>query len=81
MSHALRVHETGDANVMQWEEVNVADPAAGEVSLRHTAIGLNFIDIYLLIINPINYFITIYNLFTIIYTFTYSPFCLDLSFA
>mgnify|MGYP001141134964 CR=1 FL=1 len=46
MSHAVRVHETGDASVMQWEEVNVADPAAGEVCLRHTAIGLNFIDIY-----------------------------------
>ncbi|HIN91653.1 MAG TPA: quinone oxidoreductase, partial [Alphaproteobacteria bacterium] len=46
MSHAVRVHETGDASVMQWEEVSVADPAAGEVSLRHTAIGLNFIDIY-----------------------------------
>ena len=46
MSHAVRVHETGDASVMQWEEVNVAEPAAGEVCLRHTAIGLNFIDIY-----------------------------------
>ena len=46
MSRAIRVHETGDASVMQWEEVSVADPAAGEVSLRHTAIGLNFIDIY-----------------------------------
>ena len=46
MSHAVRVHETGDASVMKWEEVNVADPAAGEVCLRHTAIGLNFIDIY-----------------------------------
>ena len=46
MSHAIRVHETGDASVMQWEEVKVADPAAGEVRLRHTAIGLNFIDIY-----------------------------------
>ena len=46
MNHAVRVHQTGDANVMQWEEVKVADPAAGEVSLRHTAIGLNFIDIY-----------------------------------
>ena len=46
MSHAVRIHETGDASVMQWEEVNVAEPAAGEVCLRHTAIGLNFIDIY-----------------------------------
>ena len=46
MNHAVRVHETGDASVMQWEEVNVAEPAAGEVCLRHTAIGLNFIDIY-----------------------------------
>ena len=46
MSHAVRVHETGDASVLQWEEVSVAEPAAGEVCLRHTAIGLNFIDVY-----------------------------------
>lgn len=46
MSHAVRVHETGDASVLQWEEVSVAEPAAGEVRLRHTAIGLNFIDVY-----------------------------------
>ena len=46
MSYALRVHKTGDASVMQWEEVTVTDPAPGEVRLRHTAIGLNFIDIY-----------------------------------
>jgi NADPH2:quinone reductase len=31
---------------MQWEDVNIGDPTAGEVRLRHTAIGLNFIDIY-----------------------------------
>ena len=46
MSHAVRVHEIGDASVMQWEKISVADPDAGEVCVRHTAIGLNFIDIY-----------------------------------
>ena len=46
MSHAVRVHETGDASVLQWEEVSVAEPEADEVYLRHTAIGLNFIDVY-----------------------------------
>ena len=48
MSHAVRVHETGDASVLQWEEVSVAEPATGEARLRHTAIGLNFIDVYFL---------------------------------
>jgi NADPH2:quinone reductase len=31
---------------MRWEEVAVAPPGGGDVHLRHTAVGLNFIDIY-----------------------------------
>ncbi len=46
MSYAIRVHQTGDADTMKWEEVTVGDPESGEVCLRQTAIGLNFIDIY-----------------------------------
>jgi len=31
---------------MQWEEVSVGDPGPGEVRVRNTAVGLNFIDTY-----------------------------------
>jgi NADPH2:quinone reductase len=42
---ALVMHQTGDPDVLQWQEVQVPDPGPGEVLLRHTAVGLNFIDI------------------------------------
>jgi NADPH2:quinone reductase len=45
-THAIRIHEFGDPEVMQWEELDLADPAEGEAQVRHTAIGLNFIDVY-----------------------------------
>ncbi|MGI9416955.1 MAG: quinone oxidoreductase family protein [Geminicoccaceae bacterium] len=46
MAGAIRVHETGGANVLRYEEVDVAAPGPGEVKLRQTAVGLNFIDVY-----------------------------------
>ena len=46
MSHAIRIHETGGPEVMRWEEVDVGQPGAGEVRVRNTAIGLNYIDTY-----------------------------------
>ena len=46
MTHAIRVHRTGGPEVLTWEEVNVPPPGPGEVQLRHTAIGVNFIDTY-----------------------------------
>src|SRR4051812_12982641 len=46
MSRAIRIHETGGADVMRLEDVEVAPPGEGEVQVRHTAIGLNFIDVY-----------------------------------
>ena len=42
---AIRIHETGEPAVMRWEDVSVGDPGAGEVRLRHTAVGLNYIDV------------------------------------
>ncbi|MDE0206360.1 MAG: quinone oxidoreductase, partial [Candidatus Tectomicrobia bacterium] len=42
---AIRIHETGEPGVMRWEDVSVGDPGTGEVRLRHTAVGLNYIDI------------------------------------
>ena len=44
--HAIRIHETGGPDVLRWEEVEVGEPAAGEVLLRQTAVGLNYIDTY-----------------------------------
>lgn len=46
MVQAIRVHETGGPDVMRWEQVDVGEPGPGEVRIRHTAIGLNFIDTY-----------------------------------
>ena len=42
---AIRIHETGEPGVMRWEDVPVGDPGTGEVRIRHTAVGLNYIDI------------------------------------
>ncbi len=46
MVTAIRVHETGGPDVMRVEQVEVGAPGAGQVRLRHTAIGVNFIDTY-----------------------------------
>ncbi|HEV8443644.1 MAG TPA: quinone oxidoreductase [Steroidobacteraceae bacterium] len=46
MPRAIRIHETGGPEVMRLEDVDVGTPAAGEVQIRHTAIGVNFIDVY-----------------------------------
>jgi NADPH2:quinone reductase len=46
MPHAIRVHDYGGPEAMQWEPVEVPPPGAGQVTLRHAAIGLNYIDVY-----------------------------------
>lgn len=46
MVHAIRIHKTGGPEVMQWEEVEVPPPGPGQVRLRHTAVGLNYLDTY-----------------------------------
>ena len=46
MTHAIRFHETGGPEVLVWEQVNVGDPGPGDARIRHTAIGLNFVDTY-----------------------------------
>jgi NADPH:quinone reductase len=43
---AIRFSETGGSQVLKFEEVALASPGKGEVTLRHHAIGLNFIDTY-----------------------------------
>ena len=46
MSKAIRIHRAGGPEEMLWEDVEVPAPAEGEVQVRHTAIGLNYIDVY-----------------------------------
>jgi len=46
MPHAIRIHQAGGPEVLRWEEVLVPAPAAGEATVRHAAVGLNFIDVY-----------------------------------
>ena len=46
MPHAIRVHQVGGPEVLQWEEVDVGKPGEGQVRLRQEAAGLNFIDVY-----------------------------------
>jgi NADPH2:quinone reductase len=46
MSKAIRFHQTGGPEVLKYEEVAVGEPGAGQVRLRHTAIGVNFLDTY-----------------------------------
>lgn len=46
MAKAILMRETGGPEVLRLEEVEVPAPAAGEVQVRHAAIGLNFIDVY-----------------------------------
>jgi NADPH:quinone reductase len=46
MVHAIRIHKHGGPEVMEWEEVQLAKPGPGEVLMRHTAVGLNFVDVY-----------------------------------
>ena len=46
MPKAIRMYEQGAPEVMKWEDVELAPPAAGEVRVRHEAVGLNYIDTY-----------------------------------
>lgn len=46
MAKRVIMKETGPPEVMQFEEVNLPDPGEGEIQIRQTAIGLNYMDIY-----------------------------------
>jgi NADPH2:quinone reductase len=45
-AQAVRIHATGGPEVLKIEELDLPEPGAGEVRIRHTVIGLNFQDIY-----------------------------------
>ena len=46
MAKAVRYHKQGGPEVLQFEEVPVGEPGQGQVRVRHTAIGVNFVDTY-----------------------------------
>jgi NADPH2:quinone reductase len=46
MTRAIRIHATGGPEVLQLDEVTLPPPGPGEARVRHTAIGVNFIDTY-----------------------------------
>ncbi len=46
MTHAIRLIGAGGIDQMQWQAVDVPAPKAGEVTVRQTAAGVNFIDVY-----------------------------------
>jgi NADPH2:quinone reductase len=46
MSKAIVVHELGGPEVLKWEEVPEATLGPGQARVRHTAIGVNFVDVY-----------------------------------
>ncbi|MGY6644207.1 MAG: quinone oxidoreductase family protein [Salinarimonas sp.] len=43
---AIRIYENGGPEVMRYEEVAIGDPGPGEIRVKHTAIGVNYIDTY-----------------------------------
>ncbi len=45
-AHAIRIAQTGGPEVLSYDEVEVGDPGEGQVLLRQTAIGVNYIDTY-----------------------------------
>jgi NADPH2:quinone reductase len=42
----IRIHEAGGPETLRFEQVEVGEPGPGQVRLRQTAVGLNFIDVY-----------------------------------
>lgn len=46
LNKAIRFYETGTPEVLQYEDIDVGEPVAGQVRLRHVAVGLNYADTY-----------------------------------
>ncbi len=47
MTHAARINSFGGPEVLEWQEVEVGSPAAHEIRIRQTAVGVNYADIYM----------------------------------
>ena len=46
MAKAIQCFSNGGPEVMEYVDVEVGEPGAGEARVRHHAIGLNYIDVY-----------------------------------
>jgi NADPH2:quinone reductase len=46
MTKAIQIHEHGGPEVLRYEAVEIRKPGSGEVLLRQTAVGVNFLDVY-----------------------------------
>lgn len=46
MPHAIQLHRPGGPEELVWEAVETGEPGPGQVQIRQTAVGLNFIDVY-----------------------------------
>ena len=46
MAKVVRIYETGGPEVMRWEDVEIGEPGEGQARVRHTAVGVNFLDTY-----------------------------------
>lgn len=46
MAKAVRIHEPGGPEVLTVEDVDVGAPGEGEIRIRQTTCGLNYIDVY-----------------------------------
>ncbi len=46
MERAAQITENGGPDVIKWVDIDVPPPSPGEVTMRNTAVGLNFIDTY-----------------------------------
>jgi NADPH2:quinone reductase len=44
---AVCIHQPGGPEVLRWEEYPVGELQEGDIRVRHTAVGLNFIDTYM----------------------------------
>ena len=46
MPRAIQIDKPGPASAMKWRDVEIGKPGKGEIRIRHTAVGLNYIDVY-----------------------------------
>jgi NADPH2:quinone reductase len=46
MARVAKIERTGGPDVIEWVDVDLPPPGPGEVRVRHTAVGLNYIDTY-----------------------------------
>ena len=45
-TRGMRVHQHGGPEALRWADYELPEPGPGQVLLRHTAVGLNYIDVY-----------------------------------